>query len=50
MKDILVQINWTPGHSAIAGNEIADHIAKEAAKEAETFTDEWKFDSVTSQK
>ena len=28
-------INWTPGHADIAGNEIADRLAKEAAKETE---------------
>ena len=35
----------TTGHSTLAGNEIADHLAKEVAKEAEIFTDERKFTS-----
>ena len=30
-----IDISWTPGHAAIAGNEIADRLAKEAAREAE---------------
>ena len=30
-----IGISWTPGHADIAGNEIADRLAKEAAKEAE---------------
>ena len=30
-----ITIDWTPGHADIAGNEIADRLAKEAAKEAE---------------
>ena len=30
-----IDISWTPGHADIAGNEIADRLAKEAAKEAE---------------
>ena len=29
-----VDISWTPGHASIAGNEIADALAKEAATEA----------------
>ena len=49
-KGIPVQIDWTPGHSSIAGNEIADHLAKEAAKEAETFTDDRKFTSIAEVK
>jgi ribonuclease HI len=30
-KGISVIINWTPGHTAISGNEIADILAKEAS-------------------
>ena len=30
-----IDINWTPGHAEITGNEIADKLAKEAAVEAE---------------
>ena len=32
----MVSFNWTPGHASITGNETADRLAKEAAKEAET--------------
>jgi hypothetical protein len=32
---VVVSFNWTPGHASIKGNEIADQLAKEAAKEAE---------------
>ena len=34
-QNVTVEINWTPGHAEIAGNEIADKLAKEAAEEAE---------------
>ena len=34
-KGLTIDIAWTPGHADIAGNEIADRLAKEAAKEAE---------------
>lgn len=34
-KDIKIQINWTPGHAEILGNEIADRLAKQGAEEAE---------------
>ena len=30
-----LKIHWTPGHANVNGNEIADRLAKEAAKEAE---------------
>ena len=33
-KDVRVDICWTPGHADIQGNETADCLAKEAAKEA----------------
>jgi len=38
LKDqgITTNIIWTPGHAEVNGNEIADNLAKEAAKEAET--------------
>ncbi|CAG2198581.1 unnamed protein product [Mytilus edulis] len=32
----LINLNWTPGHANIKGNDEADSLAKEAAKEAET--------------
>ena len=40
MKDLQqsgteVKVQWTPGHAEIAGNETADRLAKEAAREAE---------------
>ena len=31
---IEIKIHWTPGHANVNGNEIADRLAKEAAKEA----------------
>ena len=38
-KGICVQVDWTPGHSSIAGNE-ADRLAKEAALEASNFPED----------
>ena len=35
-----VKIQWSPGHANIRGNEMADRLAKEAAKEAEEMTDD----------
>ena len=32
-KDIDIQIDWTPGHANIHGNEVADILAKEAAED-----------------
>ena len=32
--NIIIEISWTPGHANIKGNEHADRLAKEAAKEA----------------
>ena len=45
MKDlhqagIEVKIQWSPGHADIPGNEAADRLAKEAAKEAEDMPDD----------
>ena len=34
-QGVVVSFNWTPGHASIKGKEIADQLAKEAAKEAE---------------
>ena len=34
-KGIKIEINWTPGHAEIDGNEIADRLAKQGADEAE---------------
>ena len=39
-NDVYVKIPWSPGHANIQGNEIADRLAKEAAKEAEEMTDD----------
>ena len=34
-QNVEIDINWTPGHAEITGNEIADRLAKEAAVDAE---------------
>ena len=34
-EGIEINIHWTPGHADINDNEIADCLAKEAAKEAD---------------
>ena len=34
-QNVEIDINWTPGHAEITGNEIADKLAKEAAFDAE---------------
>ena len=31
---VKVELSWTPGHSDIKGNDLADKLAKEAAEEA----------------
>ena len=36
---VKVEISWTPGHSDIKGNELADRLAKEAAEEAKEMKD-----------
>ena len=46
-EGINIDIAWTPGHADIAGNETADRLAKEAAKEAENI-DETKDTMVTA--
>ena len=38
-KGIYIQIDWTPGHANIHGNEVADILAKETAEEAENIED-----------
>ena len=36
---VKVEISWTPGHSDIKGNELADRLAKDAAEEAKEMKD-----------
>ena len=38
-KGIKIEINWTPGHAEIEGNEIADRLTKQGADEAEEMPD-----------
>ena len=39
-KGLSLNIDWTPGHADIAGNEIADRLAKSAGEEAKTMENE----------
>ena len=39
-KWTVVEIDWTPGHSAIAGNEVPDKLTNEAVLEASQFTED----------
>ena len=34
-QNVEIDINWTPGHAEITGNEITDKLTKEAAVDAE---------------
>ena len=34
-SNVIVELNWTPGHAEIAGIEIADKLAKKAAEESD---------------
>ena len=36
IEQIQINLKWTTGHLDIAGNEIADQLAKRAAEQAET--------------
>ena len=44
-SDIAVAIDWTRGHSSIAGNDFADGFDKEAAVEASKFPEEKRITS-----
>ncbi|XP_045214175.1 uncharacterized protein LOC123564567 [Mercenaria mercenaria] len=46
MAGVDIHLDWTLGHAGISGNETADRLAKEAATEAESMTDD---EVVTSQ-
>ena len=39
-ESINVKLKWSPGQANISGNEIADRLAKEAAREAEEMADD----------
>ena len=39
---IRTTLSWIPGHANIAGNEIADQLAKEAAKESMSLNEQYK--------
>ena len=39
-KGSCVHVDWIPGHSSIAGNEVADRLAKGAAQEASNFPED----------
>jgi ribonuclease HI len=45
-KGVTVNIDWTPGHAEIAGNEMADKLAKMASEEAKEMD---KADSLVTQ-
>ena len=47
-EGIEVIYEWTPGHANVRGNEIADKLAKEAAKEAENMSND-SHNTITKQ-
>ena len=44
-RNVLVEIDWTPGHSSLAGNEVADRLVKEATEETNKLPEEKRITS-----
>ena len=42
----MLEIVWTPGHSEVTGNDVADELAKEAAMEAKELGEETRYVTV----
>ena len=43
VKNITVELLWTPGHAGLQGNEKADQLAKEGAEEARSMPEETRI-------